>query len=165
MVRSMKRIVKAWHSFRLLLCMEGYKRAEYIRKHKLFGAMGENCYFHPWKMPGDPKLIFIHNNVKIASDVTFINHDISNALLNVKYKTNQFKYFTAPIEIFDNVMIGTGTIILPGKKIGPNCVCGGGSVISKDVPEGTVVGGNPAKVIGTFEKFAEKRKYELTTRR
>lgn len=128
MSRSIARIVKAYHSFRLLLCMEGYKRAAraaYIRKHNLFGARGENCYFHPWKMPGDPKLIFIHNNVKIASDVTFINHDISNALLNVKYKTDRFTYFTAPIEIFDNVMIGTGTIILPGKKVGPNCVRGG----------------------------------------
>ena len=120
-------ICKMYHSVRLLLCGEGYRRAEYIRKHKLFGSMGENCYWHPWKMPGDPELIFIHDNVKIASDVTFINHDISNALLNTKYKTNKFKYFTAPTEIFDNVLIGTGTIILPGKKIGPNCVVGGGA--------------------------------------
>lgn len=124
--RWMRTFVKMYHSVRLLLCGEGYRRAEYIRKHKLFGSMGENCYWHPWKMPGDPELIFIHDNVKIASDVTFINHDISNALLNTKYKTNKFKYFTAPTEIFDNVLIGTETIILPGKKIGPNCVVGGG---------------------------------------
>ena len=108
-------------------------------------------------MPGDPELIFIHDNVKIASDVTFINHDISNALLNTKYKTNKFKYFTAPIEIFDNVLIGTGTIILPGKKIGPNCVVGGGTVVCKDVLERTVVGGNPVKIIGNFEDFVLKR--------
>lgn len=158
MSRFIKMIVKCYHSFRLLLCMEGYKRAEYIRKHNLFGSMGENCYFHPWKMPGDPKLIFIHDNVKIASDVTFINHDISNALLNTKYKTNKFKYFTAPTEIFDNVLIGTGTIILPGKRIGPNCVVGGGkTVVCKNVLEGTVVGGNPVKTIGNFEDFVLKR--------
>ena len=69
--RWMRSFVKMFHSVRLLLCGEGYRRAEYIRKHKLFGSMGENCYWHPWKMPGDPELIFIHDNVKIASDVTF----------------------------------------------------------------------------------------------
>lgn len=155
--RWMRTFVKMYHSVRLLLCGERYRRAEYIRKHKLFGSMGENCYWHPWKMPGDPELIFIHDNVKIASDVTFINHDISNALLNTKYKTNKFKYFTAPTEIFDNVLIGTGTIILPGKKIGPNCVVGGGTVVCKDVLEGTVVGGNPVRIIGDFEEFVKKR--------
>ena len=49
MSRFIKMIVKCYHSFRLLLCMEGYKRAEYIRKHNLFGSMGENCigcYFY-----------------------------------------------------------------------------------------------------------------------
>ncbi len=155
--RLIRTIIKEYHSLRLLLCGEGYRRAEYIRKHSLFGAMGENCYFHPWKMPGDPKLIFIHDNVKISSDVTFINHDISNALLNTKFKTDKFQYYTAPIEIFDNVLIGTGSIILPGKKIGPNCIVGGGPGVCKDVPEGTIVGGNPVRVIGNFAEFASKR--------
>lgn len=57
MSRFIRMIVKGYHSFRLLLCMEGYRRARYIRKHNLFRSMGENCYFHPWKMPGNPKLI------------------------------------------------------------------------------------------------------------
>lgn len=134
--RLIKMVAKGYHSFRLLLCGEGYRRAEYIRKHNLFGSMGENCYFHPWKMPGDPKLIFIHNNVKISSDVTFINHDISNALLNKKFGTSKYKYYTAPIEIFDNVLIGTGSIILPGKTIGPDSIVGAGSIVSKNVGGG-----------------------------
>lgn len=157
--RIARTIVKGYHSLRLLLCGEGYKRAEYIRKHHLFGAMGEHCYFHPWKMPGDPDLIFIHDNVNVSSNVTFINHDMSSSLLNTMYHTNEYKFYRAPIEVFDNVAIGTGTIILPGKNIGPNCVIGGGTVVSRDVPEGVVAAGNPVRVIGQFGDFAEKRKY------
>ena len=42
-------------------------------------------------------------------------------------------------------------------KIGPNAIVAAGSVVTKDVPEGTIVGGNPAKVIGKFEDFVIKR--------
>lgn len=153
-----KKIRKIYYSIRLLLCGEGYKRAEYIRRHKLFGAMGEHCYFHPWKMPGDPELIFIHNNVQISSDVTFVNHDMSQSLLNTMYNTTKFEFFRAPIEIFDNVMIGTGSIILPGKSIGPNCIVGGGTLVCKNIKEGTVVGGNPVREIGSFADFVDKRR-------
>lgn len=149
---------KVWYSLRLLLCKDGYERANYIKTHKLFGHIGENCYFHPWRMPSDPKSIYIHNNVKVASDVTFVTHDISNSMLNIKNCTDEFQYYLEPIEIFDNVLIGTNTTILPKTKIGPNCVVGEGTVISKDVPIGTVVAGNPMRVIGTFENFEERRR-------
>lgn len=157
-MRVFWRVKKAYHSFCLLLCMEGYKRAKYIRKHNLFGAMGENCYFHPFMLPGDPKYIYIHDNVKIASGVTFINHDIANAMLNVKNHTTEFKYYLEPIEIFENVVIGSNVIILPGKKIGPNTVVGAGSVVSKDIEGGVVVAGNPIRIIGEFGDFEEKRR-------
>lgn len=42
-------------------------------------------------------------------------------------------------------------------KIGPNAIIAAGSVVVKDVPEGAVVGGNPAKIIGTVKKLAENR--------
>ena len=151
------RVIKLYHSIRLLFCFEGYKRANYIRKHNLFGHMGENCYYHPWKMPSDPKHIFIYDNVKVASDVVFCNHDIANAMLNQMYRTTRFKYYLKDIVIHDNVLIGCNTVILPGKTIGPNWVVGGGAVVSKDVPAGTVVAGNPMREIGKFEDFKNKR--------
>jgi acetyltransferase-like isoleucine patch superfamily enzyme len=149
---------KAWYTIRLLLCRDGYERAEYIKKHDIFGSMGNNCYFHPYWVPGDSKNIFIHDNVKIASNVTFICHDIANAMLNTKYNTKDFKYYLGSIEIFDNVFIGTNTTILPNKKIGPNCIVGGGTVVSKDVTEGTVVAGNPMRIIESFDDFVKRRK-------
>ena len=93
---------------------------------------------------GALKQIIIYNNIKIASNVTFINHDIANAMLNVKNQTETFKYYLEPIEIFDNVVIGS------------NCIVGGGTVVFKDVPSGTIVAGNPGLVIGKFSDFEEK---------
>ena len=40
--------------------------------------------------------------------------------------------------------------------IGPNAIIAAGSVVTKDVKPGTVVGGNPARVIGDFQKLKEK---------
>lgn len=42
-------------------------------------------------------------------------------------------------------------------KIGPNSVVAAGSVVTKDVPPGTIVGGNPAKQIGNFDDLMQKR--------
>lgn len=44
-----------------------------------------------------------------------------------------------------------------GITIGPNAIVAAGSVVTKDVPEGTIVGGNPAKVIGKFDEYMKKR--------
>jgi len=54
---------------------------------------------------------------------------------------------SAPVFIEDNVFIGTGAIILKGVRIGKNSVVGAGSVVTKDVPDNSIVAGNPAKLI------------------
>jgi maltose O-acetyltransferase len=53
----------------------------------------------------------------------------------------------SPISIADGVWIGGGAIVLPGVKIGENAVVGAGAVVTRDVEAGTVVAGNPARVI------------------
>ena len=52
-----------------------------------------------------------------------------------------------PVEISDDVWIGARVTILPGVKIGKGAVIGAGSVVTKDVPEYAVIGGNPTRVI------------------
>lgn len=55
---------------------------------------------------------------------------------------------TAPVIIADDVFIGMNALILKGLRIGEGAVVGAGSVVSRDVPAGAIVAGNPARVIG-----------------
>ena len=50
-----------------------------------------------------------------------------------------------------------GCIITPNTVIGSNSIVAAGSVVTKDVPEGVIVGGNPAKIIGKVEDLINKR--------
>jgi tetrahydrodipicolinate N-acetyltransferase len=52
-----------------------------------------------------------------------------------------------PVSIGDNVWIGTGVIVLGGVRIGNGTVVAAGSVVCSDVPDGALVGGNPARII------------------
>ncbi|HTI50968.1 MAG TPA: sugar O-acetyltransferase [Planctomycetaceae bacterium] len=55
--------------------------------------------------------------------------------------------FGRPVEIGHDVWVGGGAIICPGVTIGPRAVIGAGSVVTKDIPAGTLAVGNPCRVI------------------
>ncbi|MBI5401968.1 MAG: acyltransferase [Ignavibacteriae bacterium] len=60
---------------------------------------------------------------------------------------NTDKINSKPIFIDDDVFIGANSIILKGVKIGKRSIVAAGSVVTKDIPEGEIWGGNPAKFI------------------
>lgn len=142
--------------------MNNTKRTKFLKCLNIFAEFGNNCYYCSRKIPEEPYLIKIHDNVVVAANVNFITHDIINDMLSKKMDIlpgQEFsEYYMGTIEIFDNVAIGSDTTILYGTQIGPNAVVAAGSVVTKDVPEGTVVGGNPARVIGRLEDLIAKRK-------
>ena len=122
--------------------------------------MGEDCYYHTRDLPSEPYLVKIHNDVRLAAGVRLITHDIASYMINKipQYsKYGKAKYYMGKIEIFDHVMIGANSLVLYNTKIGPNAIVAAGSVVTKDVPPGTVVAGVPARVVGTMEDFAKKR--------
>ncbi|MBQ9003087.1 MAG: sugar O-acetyltransferase [Eggerthellaceae bacterium] len=59
------------------------------------------------------------------------------------------RYLTAPIEIGDEAWIGTGATIMPGVRVGRGAVVAAGAVVTRDVPDGYIVAGVPARVIGS----------------
>ena len=85
-------------------------------------------------------------------DGTFIGHNVILATLNHDLNPNsRADMWPKPIHLGKKVWIGSGAIVLPGVSIGDNSVIAAGSVVTKNVPENSVYGGNPAKFIKKIE--------------
>ena len=108
--------------------------------------IGENAV-----LDGRDKLI-IGDHVDIASEVMIYNaqHDV---------RDSSFRAICSPVVIEDYVFIGPRVIILPGVTIKKGAVVGAGAVVTKDVEEGSIVGGVPAKKIG--ERGVKDLNYRL----
>ena len=156
---NLQRLRMLFHKIHFTLIVDGCKRAEYLRKKDLLAYMGKNCMFQSRNFPMDPKLVKIHDNVTIAANVTLCTHD---AIRHVLAKIDSVDYMPhlGAIEIDENVFIGIGSIIMPNVYIGKNSIIAAGSLVTKDVPSGVIVAGNPAKIIGSFNELHEKRKAE-----
>jgi len=98
-------------------------------------------------------LVTLGDNVYISLDAKFICHD--GSVLPFRKDIPDLD-ITKRIAVGNNVFIGMGALILPGVTIGNNCIVGAYAVVTKDVPDGTVVGGNPAKKIKKTSDYLEK---------
>jgi acetyltransferase-like isoleucine patch superfamily enzyme len=93
---------------------------------------------------GKQNQILIGNNFLISDNVELWNGDGHSLIDNIsKIKINEEK----PIQISDNVWIGTGVMILKGVQIFENSIIAAKSIVTKDVPANTMVAGLPAKII------------------
>lgn len=149
---------RIYHTLRLTLIRSPMARADHLRKHNVFGGIGKRVMITPRKVPLYPKLIKLHDNVWIASNVTFVTHDVSHFMLRGISRDYDVTEKVGPIEIGSNVFIGTGVTIMYDVKIGNNVIVAAGSVITRDIPDNSVVAGVPARVIGSFEDFLAKRR-------
>jgi len=134
-------------------------RMKVIKRFHIFGSVGMNCKINNKKVPLYSNLIFIHNNVIIASDVHFTTHDGIHFLLNNKLGgEGKFMEKVGCIEIMNNVFIGSGTRVLYNTRIGNNVIVGADSLVNKDIPDNSVYAGVPARRICSFDEYVEKHR-------
>lgn len=115
--------------------------------------VGKDCRILIKEFGSEPFLISIGDRVTISSKVTFINHDGAGWL--VRDEAGR-RFIYRPIRIGNGVFIGAGSIIMPGVHIGNNVIVGAGSVVTKSVEDDSVVAGNPARFITTFQEFHQR---------
>lgn len=122
--------------------------------------IGKNCLIGTRDWGSEPYLITIGNNVQITKNVHFHTHGGAHVLRidNPNYDT------FGMIKIEDWVYIGSESHILPGITIGNGSLVAAASVVTKSIPPGVVVGGNPARLICSIEEYKRKNsKYNINT--
>jgi len=146
----------------------------YIKfSRKKFGFIGKNSdFFHLNSKYIKPENIYIGNFCKISEeayldgsggieikDCTIIGPKITIITSNHNYneKTISFlpydnKMIRKKVTIKEYCWIGRNVIIVPGVTIGKACVIAAGSVVTRDIEDYSIVGGNPAKIIKKRDK-------------
>ncbi|WP_350289499.1 acyltransferase [uncultured Croceitalea sp.] len=136
--------------------IRGAHYIEFIEKLNI----GEYCFINDgtyWSAKG---------GIEIGSNVIFgpqtviwtYNHDYSGT--HLPYGGDDI---LKKVTIGDNVWIGMKSIIMPGVNIGEGTIIGAGSVVTKNTSPGSIVGGNPAKIIGVrdMDKYEMKKLQQL----
>lgn len=118
-----------------------------------------SCYFDGI----DYSLIELGKDVVISREVMLLTHDysISRGFQAIGKYTKEVRNIQG-IKIGENSFIGARASLLPGTVIGNNCIIGAGAVVKGDIPDGSIVVGNPAKIIARTDEWAIK-KYEKMT--
>ena len=120
-----------------------------IWMHRRRGVkIGKNVHIGPLVTIDDvyPNFVIIEDGVSIAGQNFILTHNKP-----LEYHKHLSDAFLSPVTIKKNAWVAIGVIILPGVTIGEGSIVASGSVVTKDVPPNTLVGGIPAKVIKEFE--------------
>lgn len=142
---------------RALSAVQTLTRRELYFRHTLASlkrrglTIGRNVYVGPWCEfdHGYPFLIEVQDNCRISEGTLILAHDATTFReLGVTR--------LARVRILEGTFIGARCIILPGCTIGPNAMIAAGSVVNRDIGEGMLAAGNPARPYGSYRELHDK---------
>ena len=121
----------------------------WIYRTFLHMKIGEKASLALMVMPDSmfPERITVGNNTIIGYNTTILAHE---------YLIEEYRL--GDVKIGSEVMIGANSTILPGVEIGDGAIVSAATLVHKDVPAGSMVGGNPMRIIYTAEQMAERKK-------
>ncbi len=136
------------------------RRRKWLRDLRALGMqIGENVNLPmtTWIDRSHCFLISIGDRCGFGNECAILAHDaMPNEFLDVAR--------VGRVTIGESCHFGMRTVILPGVSVGPRCIVGAGSVVSKDIPEGSVAAGNPAQVRCTIDEYLAKQRKLLNER-
>jgi acetyltransferase-like isoleucine patch superfamily enzyme len=169
MIASLLRRMLAAHALKTGRLLGLYRRickpdgkawAAIVKRHAGLMAMGTGCHIQMNVAITDPAYVRLGNNVHLTG-CTLFGHDGAVSMLKQAYGLSLDK--VGRIDIRDNVFVGHQAIIMPGVTIGPDAIVAAGAVVTRDVPPGSIVGGVPARVIGTVPDLIERLQAETAS--
>lgn len=134
-------------------------RPDHVNKLKRLGLRtGRNFHLEPGAKIDKNHCwhISIGDDVTIAPNAYILAHDASTKM-HLGYTR------LGKVDIGDRVFIGAGAIVLPGVSIGNDVIIGAGRVVSRDIPDNVIVGGNPARELGKTDAWVEEKRREMAT--
>lgn len=115
----------------------------------VFGTpqVGSNCWIGPFTIVDASGGLQVGNHCTLSSGVHIYTHD------NVKktLSSDQIPIERKPVSIGDNVYIAPNAMITKGVSIGHHCIVGAYSLITKDIPDYSIVFGQPGKIVGKVD--------------
>lgn len=133
-------------------------KSQYVDSLRKKGVViGSNCDISKTANFGsEPFLIKIGDNVRITQRVQFITHDGGLWVLRNLGLIGKSENKYGSIVIGNNCNISWDVTIMPNVKIGNNCIVAPGAVVTKSFPDGSILGGVPARLIETIEEYNKK---------
>lgn len=132
----------------------------YALQLKAYVVFGRRVYAHGDFKVGNRRNISIGKDCSINSGVFILGRcrttigdrvtlSVNSMLIDsgLDVSARHRSHIDGFVSIEDDVWVGAGAIVLPNVTLSRGCVVGAGSVVTRDVPEGCVVAGNPARVI------------------